>query len=179
MLKKIVSAALCLPVLYTFSAAETVFFLIQDEPVEYLGGAPELQTKDAIDGKLTVSKTEIHFTCSKGAVVLDPQKVTRLSGGEWAKRRVKGSVAGAILLTPLFLFALIGKKKRDILLIEYSDKKAETPEGQEPEIAGAVILRYKQKEGRAIMIERALESVTGLTVEKEAPKEKEKKKDRE
>jgi len=146
-------------------SAETGPILVNEVPVEYLGGHPSLTTKDEIEGTLTVTPTQILFKSRKGMFEVNPQHVTGLSGGEFAKRRVKSSIIGAIFLTPLFLFALIGKKKRDILLIEYSDSKLTTPAGETPKLSGAVVLRYKPKGGRAITIENAIESVTNLEIQ--------------
>ncbi|GMW01827.1 MAG: hypothetical protein AMXMBFR84_29640 [Candidatus Hydrogenedentota bacterium] len=146
--------------------AENVI-LLQATPTEYIGGHPSLPTEKEIEGDITISTQSIQFQSKNGTFEIDPNLVTKLSGGEYAKRRVKGALIGTVLLGPLFLFALVGKKKRDILVIEYSTEKLTAEEGQEPKLSGAAILRYKPKDGRAIAIESAIETVTGLQVQKE------------
>jgi hypothetical protein len=166
MIAIMVAGALVLPTHGVLAAEESATVILKATPVEYMGGHPELTTDDPIDGDLKVTTSGISFTCKKGEFTIDTSKVTRLSGGEFAKRRVKSALIGSILLTPLFLFALIGKKHREILLIEYSDEKASTPEGQEPRLLGAAIFRYKPKNGRGLAIESAVETVTGMKIVK-------------
>jgi len=146
--------------------AETAVVLVNEESVEYLGGVPSLDTKNAIDGKLTIATDRITFTSKKGEFQIDPEKITFMSGGQFAKRRLKSALVGTILLSPLFLFALIGKKKRDIVVIEYSDQKGKTAVGEEPKLSGAATFRYNPKGGRSIAIENALERVAGMKIEK-------------
>ena len=146
--------------------------LLSKVQVEYQGGMPGFEVKNKVDGKLTITTQKIMFISKKGNFEIDVGKVTRLTGGEFAKRRVKGAIISAVLLAPIALFALIGKKKREVLIVEYSDEKGAVAENAEPSLTGAAILRYKPKGGRAIAIERAIEAVTGLEIEKEAPPEK-------
>lgn len=141
--------------------------LLKEVPVEYLGGAPNHETEKAISGTLTITTEVISFTSRKATFNVPTEEVTLLSGGEFAKRRVKGALVGAILLTPLFLFALIGKKKREILVVEYSNDAKTVAEGERPKLTGAPVFRYKPKGGRALAIEKAIESATGLNVFKE------------
>jgi hypothetical protein len=109
---------------------------------------------------------KITFKSRSGEFDIDPDKITFLSGGEFAKRRLKSALIGTILLSPVFLFALIGKKKREVVVIEYSEEKGKTAEGEKPTLSGATTFRYKPKGGRAIAIENALERVAGMKIEK-------------
>ncbi len=167
--------AVCLIVSGAFLAsstfAETAVVLVNEENVEYLGGVPSLETKNAIDGKLTIATDGITFTSKKGEIQIDPKQITFMSGGQFAKRRLKSALVGTILLSPIFLFALIGKKKRDIVVIEYSNQKGKTAEGEEPKLSGAATFRYKPKGGRSIAIENALERVAGMKIEKNGGEE--------
>ncbi len=150
------------------SAAETKAAVILNEvPVDYMGGAPGLETKRAMSGKLTITTKEIKFVGRSGEFTIDPKAVTALAGGEHAKRRMATAFVGTIILTPLFLFALIGKKKKDIVLVEYCDPAAEVADGEEPELVGAAVFRYRHKGGRNIAIENALERVTKKTIVKD------------
>ena len=116
--------------------------LLQKIPVEYMGGVPGLD-KSGVKGKLTITTKNIRFEAGKRSFDIDPSKVTYLSGGEYAKRRVKGAIIGAVLLSPIALFALIGKKKRTITVIEFTDQ--EITEGVDPSertMVGAAVLKY-------------------------------------
>lgn len=170
-LRIVVVAVLACSLVLTSSpvVAQEAAVLLKEEPVEYLGGYPGFETKDSVKGKLTITTDAIIFESSKERFEVAPELVTFVSTGEFAKRRVKGALVGAILLTPLFLFALIGKKKRGIMLIEYSDQKGKTAEGEEPKLTGAPIFRYKPKSGRAIAIEQSISRVTGLEIVDQEP----------
>ena len=75
---------------------------------------------------------------------------------------------GAVLLTPIALFALFGKKKTEVLVIEFTDEEIDSERDlTDHEIAGAAIFQYKPKNGRALRIENAIERVTHLEVVKD------------
>lgn len=80
-------------------------------------------------------------------------RITALSGGEYARRRVAESVTSAVLLGPLFLFALFAKKKRDNFGIEYM-----TDNGNKD----AVLVQVKKKYGFALR--QQLETISGKKI---------------
>jgi hypothetical protein len=80
-------------------------------------------------------------------------RITALSGGEYARRRVAESVTSAVLLGPLFLFALFAKKKRDNFGIEYM-----TDNGNKD----AVLVQVKKKYGFALG--QQLETISGKKI---------------
>lgn len=51
------------------------------------------------------------------------RNIMALSSGEYSRRRVAESITYGVLLTPLALFALFSKKKRDQFGIEYKTTK--------------------------------------------------------
>ena len=108
------SLSLCVAVIFFFTSVSSFAY-----NAECLNGKDKFSdcTVDIGDGNLTVkykSKTwkELDKTISGN-------QITALSGGEFARRRVGASVATALLVSPLFLFMLFSKKKRDTFAIEY------------------------------------------------------------
>jgi len=86
--------------------------------------------------------------------VISGKKIQRLTGGEYARRRVAESVAMGILLTPLALFTLFSKKKRDNFGIEYIDS-AGAP--------NATMIQMKKK--YSLSLASQLQSISGKTIE--------------
>lgn len=80
-------------------------------------------------------------------------KITGLSGGEYARRRVAESIGSAVLLGPLFLFVLFSKKKRDNFGIEYIEENG---------AKDAVLVQVKKKYGFALG--QHLETVSGQQI---------------
>lgn len=69
------------------------------------------------------------------------EKINRISMGEYSRRRVGESVALGILVSPLALFGLMSKKKRDTFGIEYQDAK------DQPNMS---FIQVKKKYGHAL-----------------------------
>ena len=152
MLKRALAAFLCLSVVSTFTFAATY-------PAQLLSTS----TGKPIDGQLTIADGKISFL-GKEPQSVETDAVTKITAGEFAKRRVKGAIAGAVLLTPIALFALIGKKKREMFALEFE-------QDGEP---GAMIVQVKKKIG--FTVQKSLEVATGLEVEWEEGREPDKKK---
>lgn len=95
-----------------------------------------------------------------GDVIIPAKNIRALTAGEYARRRVAESIASAVLLAPVALFALFSKKKRDHIGIEYT-------EGTKNK---AVLLELKKKYGFAMKTE--LESLTGKEIREEAASKK-------
>ena len=152
MLKRTIAAFLCLSVVSTFTFAATY-------PAQLLSSS----TGKPINGQLVIDGGKISFQGAESQSV-EADDVSKITAGEFAKRRVKGAIAGAVLLTPIALFALIGKKKREMFALEY-EKEGER---------GAMIVQVKKKIG--FTVEKSLEVATGLEVEWEEGREPEKRK---
>lgn len=125
-----------------------------------------LSTPDGkkVPGQITIGEESIRFRGSSFSQQLPTSGVTKITAGEFAKRRVKGAIAGAVLLAPVALFALIGKKKREMFALEYEDESGE-----------ARVLIFQVKKRFGFPVETALEVATGLEVEwqeERAPAEK-------
>ncbi len=87
-------------------------------------------------------------------VEIPGKNITALSAGEYARRRVAESVTMAILLTPLALFTLFSKKKRDHIGVEYLDASGK-PKG--------TLFEVKKKYGMALKTE--LKALSGKEIE--------------
>lgn len=82
------------------------------------------------------------------------KSITRLSGGEYARRRVGESIGSAVLLGPLFLFVLFSKKKRDTFGIEYKKDDGKTD---------VALVQTKKKYG--MLLAASLKAVSGKDIE--------------
>ncbi|OGQ04256.1 MAG: hypothetical protein A2979_00020 [Deltaproteobacteria bacterium RIFCSPLOWO2_01_FULL_45_74] len=80
------------------------------------------------------------------------QKISKITEGEYARRRVGEAVAGSIVFLPLALF-VFAKKKKDQFGIEYTDENGQ---------AGAALISVKKKYG--IPLARELNSISGLEI---------------
>lgn len=102
----------------------TVLVLSFIFPTISFAGAYECLSKK---GKLTSCEVwtesgSLYLDYGKGDELIIPgKKITRLTEGEYARRRVAESIALGILVAPLALFGLFSKKQRDVFAIEYID----------------------------------------------------------
>ena len=123
--------------------------------VRYNGGTLQTKVKpDDWNNKLTVNSDLIEFDLKDGQVIkIDPKKVTALSYGQEAHRRVGTMVALAILISPAALFGLFHKTKLHFIGIEYEqDGKKE-----------GLLMQGDKGNYRAILL--ALKAVTGKDVQ--------------
>ncbi len=86
-------------------------------------------------------------------VKIPGDKITALSSGEYARRRVAESVGSAVLLGPLFLFMLFSKKKRDNYGVEYVGENG---------IKDAVMIQVKKKYSHALATQ--LRTISGQVI---------------
>jgi hypothetical protein len=99
------------------------------DKIRYNGGTIQTKVKpDDWGNHLTVSSEEIKLVLKDGQTLrIDPKRVTGLSYGQEAHRRVGTMVALGILLTPLALFGLFHKTRLHFVGIEFTtedDKKS-------------------------------------------------------
>ena len=135
--------------------------------VRYNGGtvSTKVDPKDW-NNKLTISSDEIKFELKdKQTVVIDPKKVTGISYGQEAHRRVGTMIALGVLVTPLALFGLLHKTKLHFIGVEY-----ETADGKK----GGLLIQGHKDNYRAIL--QALKSTTGKEVEMSTEDKKDEKK---
>jgi hypothetical protein len=133
------------------------------DQVRYNGGtlATNVSPKEW-DNIFRVTSDTIGLVLKDGQVlVIDPSKVTGLSYGQEAHRRVGTTVALGVMLPPAALFGLFNKSKVHYIGIEYT-----TNEGKK----GGVLLQGHKSNYRAIL--QALKSVTGKEVETETTQDK-------
>lgn len=134
----------------------------------YNGQCLSTPTGKAKDGKISIDADGIKFISGGYTQVAPISDVTKITAGEFAKRRVKGALVGAIF-APVALFALIGKKKREMFAVEYEAEDGER---------GALVFQVKKRFGFAVQSD--LEASSGVDVEwqeERAPKKKTKKGD--
>jgi hypothetical protein len=137
------------------------------DKVRYNGGtiSTKVSSKDW-NNKLTISSDEIKLELKdKQTIVIDPKKVTGLTYGQEAHRRVGTMVALGVLVAPAALFGLFHKTKLHYIGIDY-----ETADGKK----AGLLLQGDKNNYRAIL--QALKSVTGKEVETAAEDKKDLKK---
>lgn len=127
--------------------------------VRYNGGTVETKVEhDDWGNAITVSSDTIVLKFKDGQIVdIDPKRVTGLSYGRNASRRIGGFTAAAVLINPLLAFGMLKKNKQHFIGIEY-----ETEDGKK----GGFLLQAKNDKYRGLLA--ALKGVTGKEVETEA-----------
>lgn len=125
------------------------------DKVRYNGGTIATKTKpDDWDNRLTITSSQITLELEDGQrLVVDPERVTSISYGQEAHRRVGTMIALGILVAPLALFGLFHKTKKHYIGVDYS-----TADGKR---AGMLLQGHKDN-FRAILL--SLSSVTGQPV---------------
>lgn len=123
--------------------------------VRYNGGSVDSKV-DPKDwhNTLTVTSDMISLSFKDGKKLdIPPKKVTSLSYGQEAHRRVGTMIALAILISPIALFGLLHKTRLHFIGIQYA-----TDEGK----AAGILLQGDKDNYRAILV--ALQGVTGVPV---------------
>ena len=125
------------------------------DKVRYNGGTIATKTKpDDWDNKLTITSSQITIELEDGQrLVVDPERVTSISYGQEAHRRVGTMIALGILVAPLALFGLFHKTKKHFIGVDYT-----TADGKR---AGMLLQGHKDN-FRAILL--SLSSVTGQPI---------------
>jgi len=123
--------------------------------IRYQGGTVQTKVKpDDWDNRLTVTSDEIRLDLKDGqSVKIDPKRVTGLSYGQEAHRRVGTMIALGILLAPLALFGLFHKTRLHYVGIEFTtaeDKKS------------GLLLQAHKDNYRAVLV--ALRGATGAPI---------------
>ena len=144
----VVSLTLCLSML-TYGQGNTF------KKLRYQGGSVASQVKpDDWKNTMTVTSDKISFKFKDGVShEVDPKKVTGLSYGQEAHRRVGTMIALAILVAPLALFGLFHKTRKHYIGIEWME---------EGDKKGGVLLQADKDNYRGVLM--ALRGVTGAPV---------------
>lgn len=123
--------------------------------IRYQGGSIASKVKpDDWNNKLTVTPDDIKLDFKDGVTCnIDPKKVTGLSYGQEAHRRVGTMIVLAVLLTPLALFGLFHKTRKHYVGIEWQDA-----EGKK----NGVLLQADKDNYKGVLM--ALRGVTGAPV---------------
>src|SRR5262245_31734110 len=144
---RVLIVALCLALTANSFAQGNSF-----KDIRYQGGT--VQTKvhpDDWDNHLTITSDEIRFDLKDGQhIKIDPKRVTGLSYGQEAHRRVGTMIALGILVAPLALFGLFHKTRLHYVGIEFTtadDKKS------------GLLLQAHKDNYRAVLV--ALRGATG------------------
>jgi hypothetical protein len=123
--------------------------------IRYQGGTLHTKVKaDDWDNRLTVTSDEIRLDLEDGQTyTIDPKRVTGLSYGQEAHRRVGTMITLAILFAPAALFGLFHKTRLHYVGIEFTtaeDKKA------------GLLLQAHKDNYRAVLV--ALRGATGAPI---------------
>ena len=123
--------------------------------IRYQGGSVATTVKpDDWDNTLVVTPAEITLKFKDGKIQkVDPKRVTGLSYGQEAHRRVGTMIVLAVLVAPLALFGLFHKTRKHYIGVEWQedgDKK------------GGVLLQGDKDNYRGVLM--ALRGVTGAPV---------------
>jgi hypothetical protein len=123
--------------------------------IRYQGGSIASNVKpDDWNNTLTVTSDEIKLDFKDGSTCrIDPKKVTGLSYGQAAHRRVATMVLLAVFLTPVALFGLLHKTRKHFVGIEWQDA-----EGKK----NGVLLQADKDNYKGVLM--ALRGVTGAPV---------------
>jgi hypothetical protein len=123
--------------------------------IRYNGGTLQTKVKpDDWKNNLTVTSDEILLKLKDGqSVKIDPKRVTGLSYGQEAHRRVGTMIALGILLAPLALFGLFHKTRLHYVGIEYT-----TPDDKK----GGLLLQADKSNYKAVLM--ALRGATGAPI---------------
>jgi hypothetical protein len=144
----VISAVLVLSVL-TYGQGNTF------NKVRYNGGSIASTVKpDDWKNTLIVDSDKITFKFKDGVVKeVDPKKVTGLSYGSEASRKIKTIIVLAVLLTPIALFGLFHKNRKHFVGIEWNE---------EGDKKGGVLLQGDKNNYKGMLM--ALRGVTGAPV---------------
>tara|TARA_Y100000031_G_scaffold133897_1_gene156053 strand:+ start:116 stop:574 length:459 start_codon:yes stop_codon:yes gene_type:complete len=111
------------------------------------------------DCKINIENETLNVEFDKrkyGKKSVPGKNITKITGGEYARRRVSEGIGYTILFGPLMLFSLFSKKKRDNFGVEYTNT-----EGKKE----AILIQSKKKYGIALKTE--LQAISGRDVEME------------
>src|SRR5262249_49883033 len=150
-MKKLIACQLCAVVLFLSVTAYGSTF----KDIRYNGGTVQSKVDPHDWGNtLTVTSDEIRLDLKDGqSLKIDPKKVTGLSYGQEAHRRVGTMIALGILVAPLALFGLFHKTRLHFVGVEYS-----TDDGKK---AGLLLQAHKDNY-RGVL--EALRGATGAPV---------------
>jgi hypothetical protein len=125
--------------------------------IRFIGGTIQVKGVDPYDWNTTLTVRSGGIVMAIGhrqTVRILPAKVTTMSYGQEAHRRVAEMVAVSLLVTPVALFGLLHKGKDHFIGIEYRGDDGKT---------GSVLLEADKNNYRAVL--EALKAVTGKPVE--------------
>ena len=95
---------------------------VRGKAARYTGGTLAV-FKEAVDGTWDLGEKAVVFTAKKGGgkVEISYDKIESLEFGQKVGRRLGGAMAGALIVSPLFLFMLFSKKKKHFLSVGFID----------------------------------------------------------
>lgn len=134
--------------------------------IRYIGGSLSSTVKpDDWHNSMTVTSDLILLKLKDGQEIkIDPKTVKLITHGHQASRRI-GTYAALALISPLFLFGMLKKNRKNFIGIA-----TETPDGKK----NGYNLQSKNDKYRSLLT--ALEGVTGLKTEEEVEEKKSDKK---
>lgn len=112
---------------------------VRGKSARYVGGTVPLY-KAAIDGTWELGEKAVVFTAKKngGTLSIPYDKIESLEFGQKVGRRLGASTAGALIVSPLFLFLLFSKKRKHFVSITYLDEEGKK-QGSVFELAKGIV----------------------------------------
>ncbi len=97
---------------------------VRGKSARYVGGTIAV-FKEAVDGKWDLLENAAVFTAKKssGQVTIPYDKIESLEYGQKVGRRLGAATAGALIVSPAFLFLLFSKKRKHFLSISFTDEQ--------------------------------------------------------
>jgi hypothetical protein len=135
---------------------------VRGKSARYVGGTVPV-FKQPIDGTWELAEHALLFTAEKngGKVSIPYDKIESLEYGQKVGRRLGAATAGALIVSPLFLFLLFSKKRKHFLSVGFVDEEGKK-QGAVFELAKGIV-----KESLA-----TLEAKSGKKVEYESEEAK-------
>ena len=153
-MRKLLACVLSLTLLHV----SMVQAAVRGKSARYSGGTIAAY-KDAVNGKWDLEETQMVFTPDKKEwtkLTVPYDKVESLEFGQKVGRRVGAALAGAMIVSPVFLLFLFSHKKKHFLTIGFKDSDGK-PQGAVFELAKGIVPESLQ----------FLETKTGKKVEYE------------
>ena len=113
---------------------------VRGKSAKYVGGTVSL-FKEAVDGTWDLEDDAVVFTSKKkdhAKLTIPYSKIESLEYGQKVGRRVGGALAGAMIVSPVFLLLLFSKKRKHFLTIGFKDD-ADKLQGAVFELAKGIV----------------------------------------
>lgn len=113
---------LALVLIFSFLWISIADAAVRGKAARYTGGTLAV-FKEAVNGTWEMAEKAVVFTAKKGGgkVEIPFDKIESLEFGQKVGRRLGGALAGALIVSPVFLLLLFSKKKKHFLSVGFID----------------------------------------------------------